>query len=304
MISILIAAYNNRLMPLVRSLHEQASRLALDFEIRIHENGQDPECERENRELERLPKVFIDFRKSAPNRASSRNWLASQAQGRYLLFLDGDSFPTGDRFIEQYVQALDPKTVLVGGTAYRAQPPDLDRKLRWVYGTQREVRSASERNRNPYSSFSSFNFVLPAELKEAARFDESIQGYGHEDTMLGYSLKHRCIRVVHIDNPMYHDGLDPNNTFVQKSLEAVANLKRLIDQGRIDEEVTLYRWMTRVERSGTRSAFIALWRQTRPWMERTLGSGRGTLVLFDLLRLGALLEKRAQSGSTPMKKPL
>ena len=306
-LSILIAAYNNRLEPLVCSLLEQAKNARIDCEILIHENGEDPEIERSNRSLGDIPGVSIDFRRAAPNRASSRNWLAERARGAYLLFIDGDSFPPSEQFISNYVRNFREDAVVIGGTAYRAEKPEPDRLLRWVYGRRREVKSAAARNQNPYRAFSSFNFVLPSALKSVARFDESIQGYGHEDTMLGYSLKHRCIRVVHIDNPLYHDGIDPSGLFLEKSLEAVHNLKTLIDQGRIDEDVSLFRWMKRIETSGLRGLYLALWTALRMPIARSLCGARPSLIAFDFLRLGHLISLRKQSGakmnSEPGKRP-
>ncbi len=302
-LSILIAAYNNRLQPLVRSLIEQAQTAKIDFEILIHENGEDPEIERANRSLSELPGVSIDFRQSAPNRASSRNWLADRAKGKYLLFIDGDSFPPSERFLINYIQAFEPTTVLIGGTAYRNEKPEADRLLRWVYGRNREVRSAAVRNRSPYQAFSSFNFVLPSRLSSEVRFDESIQGYGHEDTMLGYALKHRCIRVLHIDNPLFHEGIDPSELFLEKSLEAVRNLKTLIDQGRVDEDVSLFRWMKRIENSGLRGLVLMVWSGLREPISRSLCGLNPSLLAFDFLRLGYLLSLRKKSGSRAIADP-
>ena len=43
-----------------------------------------------------------------PGRSASRNWLASQAQFPYLVFLDGDSALPDDHYVDRYFGLLPP----------------------------------------------------------------------------------------------------------------------------------------------------------------------------------------------------
>ncbi|HEX3009978.1 MAG TPA: hypothetical protein VHO90_20420, partial [Bacteroidales bacterium] len=51
--------------------------------------------------------------------------------------------------------------------------------------------------------------------------------YGHEDSVLGIAFYQNDISVVHIENPVLHDGLEPTEVFLSKTKEGVTNLIKL-----------------------------------------------------------------------------
>ena len=227
MISILIPSYNVDLIPLVDFLQDQSIRLAVKMEIIIWDDASAADFsflkEREN----------ISFYRSSVNlgRARTRNLLAEKAVFPYLLFLDADVFPVDSLFLKQYAQLASPDTILVGGIRYKDKAPGTNQFFRWFYGKAREELSVEKRSKNPYLHFMTGNFFSPTALFFRFPFVHFLHGYGHEDTLLGFTFQQENISVRHIDNPVYHLGLDHNEVFLSKSKEAVLSLLQLKKKG-------------------------------------------------------------------------
>ena len=59
---------------------------------------------------------------------------------------------------------------------------------------------------------------------EKIRFCESIKKYGHEDSLFGFDLQENDIKILHIDNPVIHIGIEPNDIFLSKTRAGIENL--------------------------------------------------------------------------------
>ena len=291
MISFLIACYEQDIRALVQSIHLQGRRRPEAFEIIAHDNGSDPHIhEMLQRELQEFEGVRFESGKSSPSRSASRNWLASQAQFPYLVFLDGDSAPPDAQYVERYFDLLPTDSVWVGGTAYRQEAPEKGRRLRWVYGKAREERSAISRSSAKEYGFSSFNFLIPASTFQSIQFRESIMHYGHEDTLFGVELSAHGIVLSHCDNPLLHEGLDKDPVFLEKTRTGIRTLLQLIGEGRLKKGTRLYERYRRIQKLGLTPLYRLLFSMLRSTWERNLKSARPNLILFDLWRLGVLCE--------------
>lgn len=62
-------------------------------------------------------------------------------------------------------------------------------------------------------------------------FDESIVTYGFEDTLWANQLSKHNIKMLHIDNPIIHQGLEKNSVFLSKTKWAIENLVELNVKG-------------------------------------------------------------------------
>ena len=69
-----------------------------------------------------------------------------------------------------------------------------------------------------------FNFMIRKDLFEQICFDETISGYGHEDTLFGWALRQQGVIIKHIDNPLIHISLDDSTIFISKIENSVKNL--------------------------------------------------------------------------------
>ena len=175
----------------------------------------------------------ISFFKSPVNmgRSKTREFLAEKAKYPYLLFLDADVLPVSTLFIPQYLQYASEDSVLVGGIKYESEKPESKRYFRWFYGKEREEISVENRLKNPYDHFMTGNFLVPKSIFLQFPLHDVITGYGHEDTLLGYKFQQAGIPIRHIDNPVFHLGLEENEVFFAKSKEAVSSLLRLKQLG-------------------------------------------------------------------------
>ena len=286
-LSICIPVYNQDVTSLVHELHRQASRSSCAFEILLMEDGSTSFLE-ENSTLGSLESVRYVRLQQNVGRSAIRNRLADEARYEYLIFMDCDVFPQDDSFLERYIR-MEGHDVVMGGYRYGEQPTSDKHILRWKYGKEREERSAAERSVRPNDSFSTFNFMIKKALLERLRFDESLKGYGHEDTLFGLSLKREEISVTHIDNALSHLNYDTSDVFLQKSLNAVANLW-LICQRRgyaedLAESIRILRCFRRIDRFGLPTLFAKIYPLVRSSCEKKLLGKHPSLFIFDLYRL-------------------
>ena len=194
MVSILISVYNQDPTLFVQDLLSQLEGSDYQYEILIGNDCSDSKFVPLLSKLEELPGVSCFHAKENIGRSRIRNTIAGLARYPYLLFIDGDASVQSDNFIKEYLNEAGKGKVLCGGTAYLSEPPEKKEELlRWKYGVSREALAAKQRALKPYSSFSSFNFLIPAEEFDKIRFNEKIRRYGHEDTLFGIELENRSI---------------------------------------------------------------------------------------------------------------
>ena len=176
---------------------------------------------------------IISFFKSPVNmgRSKTRELLAEKAKFPYLLFLDADVLPVSNLFLGKYLENASEDSILVGGIKYESKKPESKRYFRWFYGKAREEISVENRLKNPYDHFMTGNFLVPKSIFLQFPSHDVITGYGHEDTLLGYKFQQAGIPIKHIDNPVFHLGLEENEVFFAKSKEAVSSLLRLKQLG-------------------------------------------------------------------------
>ena len=296
MLSICIPVYNFEVTGLVRSLHAQASKANITFEIRCYDDGSSTSFKENNQVIKDTEHVIYRELPENLGRSKIRNLLAREASYEFLLFMDCDSEAPDDQYIQRYVDAADAQKLIYGGRSYHQTPPtETDEFLRWHYGCEREVIPAARRQQQPHHNFMTNNFLIPKPIFEGIGLDESLKGYGHEDTLFGIELKKANIPIVHIDNPLHHIGLEGTDEFLRKTEEGIRNLHRLIQRGLIGEEVKLSRFYLQTKRWGL-AGLIRWWYGLREnAIRRNLRSKNPALKKFDFLKLAYLLTLDRQS---------
>jgi len=235
MISVLIPIYNFNVAKLVKDLHAQLTYANVIFEIIL---GDDASTQQFNNEkLTDLQGVTYFSLPENIGRAKIRNLLVDKANYPYLLFMDCDAAVSSSLYINNYIVEIsrnETPVCIIGGVAYRKQKPNPKYFLRWNYGNKREATDADIRNEKPYKSFTSFNAVFSKSIFELVKFDESFSTYGNEDTFFGNQLRNTKIPVIHINNPLFHDGLDTNEEYLNKVETSIDNLISLLYSNKID----------------------------------------------------------------------
>jgi glycosyltransferase involved in cell wall biosynthesis len=296
MLSILIPTYNYNITRLVTDLHQQAVNTNVDIEIIVIEDGSTLYIKENNaiNELDFCRHIILN---ENVGRSAVRNKLADEAKYDYLLFIDCDAEVFSTHYIEKYIACCNKECVVIGGTIYDPKENDPRYSLRLAYGRQREARRALIRsNENTYHNFATFNFLISKSLFQKVRFDESIRGYGHEDTLFGHQLHELGYRFIHIENPLIHKGLDDNETFIRKTEEGTRNLYLLYKTESypylVDESKLLNSFVI-IYKSGLTSVFSFAFRIFKPYLQTKLCNPDPSLRLYDFYKLLFLCETSA-----------
>jgi len=301
MLSILIPIYYYDATKLVKSLHQQAVETGIEFEMLLLINSSDNQSVEWHQDLGKCKGIKIFQLPTVAVRSVARNFLAGQAKYNHLLFLDCDSEPFDNQFIARYLPYCEENNVVVcGGTAYKKQKPPAKSYLRWAYGVHAEEKPAAVRNLKPNAKFSTFNFLISRELFMSVRFNELLKNYGHEDTIFGLELKKRGVKILHIDNPLYHLGIDSNKLYLQKTREGVKNLKILLQQyphQELIENIRLLRYYSFLEKTHATVLFLGLYSPLKHLMLLNLNSRYPSLTLLNLYKLGYLCRLKYRKPS-------
>lgn len=222
MLSICIPTYNYDVSVLVQTLVTQALGVSYPIEIRIRDDASTQHLLSELR----LPATSIPIttahNTSNLGRTATRALLAEDAQYANLLFLDSDTLPKTPNFLENFARYLNEDCdVIAGGIAYVETAPEPSLRLRWLYGNKREARPPEQRQKHPYLVVSG-NLCIKKSLFQACNPKDQ-KGYGL-DNIMALQLEQRQAHVCHIDNPVYHLGLETNAVFLEKALAAIDQL--------------------------------------------------------------------------------
>lgn len=176
----------------------------------------------------RLPARLIDLKRNE-GRSRGRNRLAAAARGGSFLFLDSDMRPDHRHFLEVWADlaAREDPAVAFGGFSL-LQAPDEPR-----YAVHRALASRSEcvpyqdRARRPEKYVYTSNLLVRRDVFEAEAFDQSFTGWGWEDVEWAMRVSRR-FRVVHVDNPATHMGLDTVGDLAAKYEQSAPNFARVV----------------------------------------------------------------------------
>lgn len=292
MLSICIPIYNYDVTFLVSALKKQIIHENLICEVLLVDDcSSDMELFERNKKLVDNNTVSLIRLDENSGRSLVRNFLASKASYPSLLFLDCDTCPVNDNFLLNYYLEAD-SDVVVGGIAYRDKMPDERCSLRWNYGRRREEIKVSLRVQNPYASFMTGNFMVKKSVFERIKFNESITQYGHEDTLFGIQLKQLGIAIKHIDNPVFHEGIESNETFIAKTKAGIENLIYLYRNTNNREDfarhVKLVKYYRIICSMGLVPIVAWCYRVGESRLLTCLNKKEPNLKLFDVFKLGYL----------------
>jgi hypothetical protein len=291
-LSVLIPVYNRSVLALVEALAAQASQWPGAVEICVLDDGSEEPYRHINRAIATLPNVHYSELPYNVGRAAIRNQLATNAQYEWVLLLDNTSQLLGNQYLACYAEALGQAPVLAGGVSYAAQAPtDPALRLRWLYGQEREARPLAQRQAAPYDQLLVNNLLLKRELLQRFPLDESLRGYGHEDTKLGWQLATAGVPVHHFNNPIVHAGLETAALFLQKSEQAVQNLARLLHENSQGANSRLVQTAYRLQRAKLAAVAQAALTLGEPIFRRNLLGSNPSLRALDALKLLWLLRE-------------
>jgi glycosyltransferase involved in cell wall biosynthesis len=164
-------------------------------------------------------------------RSVGRNRLASAARGGSLLFLDSDMRPDHRRFLRDWADlaAREDPAVAFGGFSLLQAPADARFAVHRAMAARSECVPWTERAKQPEKYVYTSNLLVRRDVFEAEAFDPGFTGWGWEDVEWAMRVARR-FRVVHLDNPATHMGLDTVEALARKYEQSAPNFARMVSR--------------------------------------------------------------------------
>lgn len=292
-ISVCIPIYNSDAYSLVTKLYEQVIALGNKVEIVVIDDCSNPECKHKNEAIKDLCSL-VELPQNI-GRSKIRNLFLKYAKGEFFLFIDGDSEIISDNFLSDYLQFIERENtqVVVGGSIYQANKPKREQLLRWKYSLQRESKPAKTREKSNLG-FKTNNFLIRKSLFSETLFNETLSGYGHEDTLFGIQLSRKKINIQHLENPVLNKHLDLNEIFLIKTENAISNLVQIYnmsEQFPEIKEIKLVQFYEKLTQNKLVNIFSFFFKLSKPLLFISLKCGYFTLWMFDFYKLGLFIRK-------------
>lgn len=200
MLSICITVRNSFIDQLLKRLNEQSELLNLPIEFCISESASEPHVQEFNRAKARFYKAKYFYQNKYMSHGSMKNQLAKNACGSYLLFIHGEMHITHRKYLELFVEVMQPGVVVYGGLSASGRKPCEEYQLHWHAMRTMLNHHSDQRNQHPYYHLSTNNFLIPRGLFLQHPMPDSDDIAG----LLPYAfeLKTNKIPVIHIDNPI------------------------------------------------------------------------------------------------------
>lgn len=233
MLSVLIPIYNYDVSELVLDIHKQLVLSNIKFEILCRDDNSEHYISNNEITIQKLS--FTQYITSDRNvgRIACRQFLADKATYDWLLFLDADVFPKTNTFIKNYLDCLSKNfEATFGGFAYSKKILNHTQNLRWRYGKKFEEVDAVKRNLKPHQLIISANFLIKKSVFKTINSQIERKSYGL-DNYFSALLRINKIKVLHINNEVYHNGLENNRTYIKKSEESITTLLWMKNEKRI-----------------------------------------------------------------------
>ena len=285
MISICIPIYNFNVVDLIVTIINQGEGIKKPFEIICIDDGSNKETLKLNAKISLHKTVNYLTLKKNIGRSKIRNLFLENASYENLLFIDCDCSIQSENFLDKYFAQLN-NLVVYGGRRHHDNPPkNKNKKLRWLYGIKKEDQNFNYRVKNPYHCFRSNNFLIKKTILSKIRFNENIKTYGHEDTFLSIELKKNKIAIFQINNPVFHEGIEDSNIFLEKTKSAIKNLV-LLEKSELDtSSIKLIKSYNLINKLKLTRFISPLSKTISKILERQLLSSRPSIKIFDLYKL-------------------
>ena len=285
-LSVLIPIYNYCARELVESVDALISCEAIDAEIVVADDASSSDIS-----------WLDDLRCTNPltvwraphnlGRSAIRNQLARLAEGTWLWFVDCDTALTHSFSLKRYLEATAVADVVCGGLTTPASQPE-GSELRYRYElADTHRRTAERRSQEPYRQLSTCNLLIKKNVFTDIQFCEDIKQYGYEDALFGVELEQRQVSIRHIDNPVVHLGLEPNEEFLRKSEIALTTLHAL--EGRMNGNSRIQNYAERLSRWHLTPLIKLVFKLFRKPLRSNLLGRNPNLKAFSLYKLGYYL---------------
>ncbi|WP_435412795.1 glycosyltransferase family 2 protein [Psychroserpens mesophilus] len=286
MISVLIPVYNYNVVTLVTTIHTQLQLCNIPFEIICLDDASSSEIAGKNYNISHLE--FTNYIPSKVNlgRTKARQFLAKKANYNWLMFMDADVIPKSEFFISNYLKFIDSDyDAIYGGFAYHEKAPASNYMLRWTYGKTHEQIAATDRNKRPYKVIISANFMIKKSIFIDINSQIEQKGYGF-DNFFAALMKMKKVKVFHIDNEVYHLGIETSKAYLNKKEKAAETLLFLHKNNRIDNHQNdLLNLFITLKNYKANVIFSMVYKRFKNPLQKNLCSNHPSMKLLQLYRI-------------------
>ncbi|GAB1857517.1 glycosyltransferase [Flavobacteriaceae bacterium MHTCC 0001] len=292
MISILIPTYNYNITDLVYNIHKQASKLNIEFEIIALDDLSNSDIVNHNSKINTLKNTSYLLSKTNKGIAVNRQLLCEKAKYNWVILLDADMELKDNFFIKNYLKVIHLNyDVFFGGIIYKKTTPNSKSLLRWKYGIKHESISSKERNKKPYKITSASNILIKKETFNHLDLFNIGNAYGM-DIFFGPQLKLNQISILHIENEVYHLGLESSTIYLKKVKRAVEMLLKLHQNKKIQvHENSLLKTFIALKKIGLNYLFYLNFKFFKNIMNNNLLSVRPSIKVLQLYKLSYICYK-------------
>jgi len=235
MLSVLIPVYNYNVTDLVNEIHKQLVASNIDFEIICLDDKSKKDIIDSNLKIETLSNTNYRLSKRNNGIAVNRQMLVDQAIYDWIILIDADVELKNKWFITNYLEVLDKGyDFIFGGFDYKKTSPKKSHLLRWKYGKKYEAILANSRNSNPYKVTIAANMLARKVHYMKLNLDSLGNNYAM-DYLFGALLKEHNEKVLHINNQVYHLGIEDSASYLRKKELAVETLLQLYHSKKIKQ---------------------------------------------------------------------
>ena len=286
MISVLIPVYNYSIIPLVEELHKQLEASKTIYEIIVWDDASTETFYLQNKIINHVPNIHHFRSDSNLGSIKTRQLLYEKSLFNWLLYVDADVIPKSPNFIQNYLDLI-PKDydAVYGGCSYGKEAPKNEMLLRWKYGRSKEEVDAKIRNQKPYKNVFSSNFMIKRSVFSLINSKIEDTGYGF-DNYFGALLKANEINVFHINNEVYHLGIESSEYFLSKTKQAVDNLLKLHLEGKMKiHDNSLLHLFTTLKASKLCGLFSKIYKNSHKKMESNLMGENPSIARLQLYKI-------------------
>ncbi|MBT3588289.1 MAG: glycosyltransferase family 2 protein [Flavobacteriaceae bacterium] len=297
MLSILIPTYNYDITNLVETIWQQCKKESFSFEIIVLDDySTNLTITKNNDDIKDLEFCKHIKNKKNMGRTATRTLLCKEAKYDWLLFLDADVMPKFNDFIQRFnLEDNNNSKVIFGGISYDYEIPNQEKLLRWEYGRKREAKPVSKRLKEPYFIISQNLMIKKSVFITSNTIDESIYGL---DILFSNNLKKKKVTIIHIENPVFHLGLETTTIFIEKSLEAVKTTFLLENKNLLEQDLRpLQKSYLKLKKWNLIGFYSFIVSKFLKKMKNNFHSLKPNLFLFDLYRLHYYIQLKTEKNA-------
>jgi hypothetical protein len=300
MLSILIPIHNYSAIALVKELENQIIGIENTVEIICcDDSSTDEQLKLDNKAFLEAHQIKLIENNSNIGRTRTRQLLAKTATHSWVLFLDVDVIPVLDTFLRTYISFTNNKYDCVyGGLSYKKEYPKKQHMLRWVFGHKREDIALPKRKTTPYKSIASGNLLIKKELFLSINKNLTNNWYGY-DNFFSAQLKDMHSSITHINNKVYHLGLEDNLEFLKKQELSTLTIFKLYITNDFSNshDNGLLNMYLKLEKYRLIYLYSCFYKCFKKLLKRNLLSNSPNLYCLDLYRLGYFCTLNSQKNA-------